>query len=131
MAPIRILGGHDSLDRAQAVVQSARRFMKVVEELLVAGGQRSGSFPLGDVVEHEPRQADKQHSHNENGNHYVIHMLFPLGLQCGLHGCQFRIDRFRGLQFCDLFLQALGSSHAKSIGAAFRKIGPALENIEL
>src|SRR4051794_23967172 len=55
--------------------------MQIVEQLLVAGGQRRCGLPLGDVVEHQPRQADETHNDGENRSNYVIpHAYFPLAL---------------------------------------------------
>src|SRR6185369_7914646 len=57
-------------------------------------------------------------------------VLLPLGLQCGLHGFQFGVDRFGGLQLGNLFFEALGPRHAESVGTALGKVGASFENLE-
>src|SRR5690242_9466690 len=81
LAPVRVLGRHNPLDRAQAIVQAARRIMQLVEQLFVARRQRGSLLPLGDIVKDQPRQADKEHPDDQNGKKHVFHhYLFPLAL---------------------------------------------------
>src|SRR5829696_7669837 len=68
LAPGRIFGGHDALDRAQAIVEPARRIVEVVEQFLVRPGQPRGGLPPRDVVEHQPRQADEDRHDRHHAN---------------------------------------------------------------
>jgi len=59
ISPTRIFGGHDPLDRIQAVIEPASGVMQLVQQFLVATAQRRRSLPLRYVVEDEPRQANE------------------------------------------------------------------------
>jgi len=60
LPPVRILRGHDPLDRAKTVVETPRQVVKFVEKLLVRARDRRRLLPLGHIVEHQPGQSDEQ-----------------------------------------------------------------------
>ena len=75
--PFRVFCGHDAFDGAEPIVETARRLVQIVKQLLVRLGQRRLAFPFGDVVEHHPRKCDEDCTNEEELFHVVI-SLFPL-----------------------------------------------------
>jgi hypothetical protein len=78
LPPVRVLRGHDPFDRAQPVVESARRFVELVEKLFVARCQRRRLLPFRHIMENEPRQSDEDRDDRQRPDHvakYVFHSL--------------------------------------------------------
>ena len=83
-------------------------------------------------MEDQPWQPDEHHRDDNQRNQYVFHrQLLPLGLERGLHGFELGVDRFRGLEFGNLFFEALRRSQRQRVGASLGEIGTALEQLEL
>src|SRR5438309_4309694 len=73
LPPVRILGRHDPLNGAQAIVQASRCLVKLVEKLLVTCRKRRAGLPFGYVVKDQPGKPDEQRYDRDQWDNIIVH----------------------------------------------------------
>jgi hypothetical protein len=74
---IGMVAGDQTFHGFHPVAQAAGELVEFLQQGLVAIGEGGGGLPLGDVMQHDPGQADEDRAKGDDGDDDILHRLSP------------------------------------------------------